>query len=82
MVDFLQRRTIKAKPCAHSGDVFYPPPKSFYVPSYAGGLVQVFVEAPFPLSLRNRPCNSRVLAFLDVEAKHGKDSDVSSSPSP
>ena len=59
-----------------------PPPKSFYLPLYVGGLGQVFAEAPSPLSLCNRPCNSRVLAFLDVEAKHGKDSDVSSSPSP
>ena len=81
MVDFLQRRTINAKPCAHDGDVFYPS-KSFYLPLYAGGLAQVFVEAPSPLLLCNRPCNSGVLAFLGVEAKHGEDSDVSSSPSP
>ena len=63
-------------------EMFSTPPKSFYLPLYVGGLAQGFAKAPFLLPLYNRPCNSRILAFVDVEAKDGNDSDVSSSPSP
>ena len=56
-------------------------PKLFYLPSYAGGLLQVFAKAPSPVLVRTRHYNSRVLDFVDVEAKQGNESDGSSSRS-
>ena len=57
------------------------PPKPFDLPSYAGGLAHVFVEAPSPVPVRTRRYNSRVLDFVDVEAKQSDESDGSSSRS-
>ena len=55
-------------PCILNAEMFSSPPKPFYLPSYAGGLVHVFAEAPSPIPVRTRRYNSRVLDFVDVEA--------------
>ena len=54
-------------------------PKPFYLPSYAGGLAHDFVEAPSRVLVHTRRYNSRVLDFVDVEARQGDESDGSSS---
>ena len=57
------------------------PPKPFDLPSYVGGLAHVFAEAPSPVPVRTRRYNSRVLDFVDVEARQSDESDGSSSRS-
>ena len=64
-----------------NAEMFSTPPKQFYLPSYAGGLALIFVEAPSPVPARTRCYNSRVLDFVDVEARQGYNSDGSSSRS-
>ena len=59
--------------------MFSTPPKPFNLFSYAGGLALVFAEAPSPIPVRIRRYNSRVLDFVDVEARQGDKSDGSSS---
>ena len=57
------------------------PPKPFDLPSYAGGLAHVFAEASSLVPIRTRRYNSRVLDFVDVEARQSDESDGSSSRS-
>ena len=64
-----------------NAEMFSTPPKQFYLLSYAGGLIHVFAEAPSLVPARTRRYNSRVLDFVDVEARQGYDSDDSSSRS-
>ena len=59
--------------------MFSSPPKPFYLRSYAGGLAHIFAEAPSPIRVRTRRFNSRVLDFVDVEARQSDESDGSSS---
>ena len=59
--------------------MFCTPPKLFYLLSYAGGLAHVFAEASSPVPVRTRRYNSRVLDFVDVEARQSDESDGSSS---
>ena len=61
--------------------MFSTPLKRFYLPSYAGGLAQVFVEAPSPVPVCTQRYNSRILDFVNVEARQGDKSDDSSSRS-
>ena len=60
--------------------MFSTPPKPFYLPSYARGLIQVLAEAPSLVPFHDQPFNARVLTFVNFEAKQGKNSDDSSSP--
>ena len=62
-----------------NAEMFSSPPKSFYLPSYAGGLAHVFAKAPSPVPVHTRRYNSRVLDFVDVEAIQSDESDGSSS---
>ena len=64
-----------------NAELFSSPPKPFDLPSYAGGLAHVFAEVPSPVPVRTRRYNSRVLDFVDVEAKQSDESDGSSSRS-
>ena len=64
-----------------NAEMFSSPPKPFDLPSYAGGLAHVFVEAPSPVLVRTRRYNSKVLDFVDVEAIQSDESDGSSSHS-
>ena len=57
------------------------PSKPFYLPPYDDRFAQIFVKAHPPLLHLIQPYNSRILAFIDVEAKPSDNSDVSSSPS-
>ena len=59
--------------------MFCTPSKPFYLPSYAGGLAHVFTEASSLVPICTRRYNSRVLDFVDVEAKQSDKSDGSSS---
>ena len=52
-----------------NAEMFSSPLKPFDLPSYAGGLAHVFAEAPSPVLVRTRRYNSRVLDFVDVEAR-------------
>ena len=52
-----------------TSDIFASPPKAFHLPSYASGLAKVFAEEPSPIQHHNHRYNSRVLHFIDVEAK-------------
>ena len=61
--------------------MFSTPPKPIYLPSYAGGLAHVFAEAPSSVPVCTRRYNSRILDFVDVEARQSDESDGSSSPS-
>ena len=60
-------------------EMFSSPPKPFDLLSYAGGLAQVFAEAPSPIPVCTRRDNSRVLDFVDVEPRQSDESDGSSS---
>ena len=51
--------------------------KAFHLLSYASGLAKVVTEAPSLILHHNCRYNSRVLDFVDVEAREGYDSDVS-----
>ena len=62
-------------------EMFATPSKAFHLLSYASGLVKVFAEVPSAIQHHNRRYNSKVLHFVDVEAKQGNDSDASSSHS-
>ena len=62
-------------------ETFSSPLKPFDLPSYTGGLAHVFAEAPSPVLVRTRRYNSRVLDFVDVEARQSDESDGSSSHS-
>ena len=62
-------------------EMFATPPKAFHLPSYAIGVAKVFAKAPSPIQHHNRCYNSRVLHFVDVEARQGDDSDANSSQS-
>ena len=62
-------------------EMFSSPPKPFDLPSYARGLAHVFAEAPSSIRVRTRRYNSRVLDFVDVEARQSDESDGSSSRS-
>ena len=64
-----------------NAEMFSSPPKPFDLPSYARGLAHVFAEAPSPVRVRTRRYNSRVLNFVDVEARQSDESDGSSSRS-
>ena len=64
-----------------NAEMFSTPPKRFYLPSYVGGLAHVFAEAPSLVLVRTQRYNSRVLDFVDVKARHGDESDGSSSRS-
>ena len=64
-----------------NAEMFSSPRKPFDLPSYAGGLAHVFAEAPSPVPVRTRRYNSRVLDFIDVEARQSDESDGSSSRS-
>ena len=64
-----------------NAEMFSSPPKPFDLPSYAGGLAHVFAEAPSPVPVCTRHYNSRVLDFVDVEARQSDKSDGSSSSS-
>ena len=61
--------------------MFSTPLKPFYLPSYVGGLAHVFAEAPSSVLVCTQRYNSRVLDFLDVEARPSDESDGSSSRS-
>ena len=64
-----------------NAEMFSSPPKPFDLPSYVGGLAHVFAEAPSPVPVCTRCYNSRVLDFVDVEARQSDESDGSSSHS-
>ena len=64
-----------------NAEMFSSPPKPFNLPSYAGGLAHVFAEAPSRVLVCTRHYNSRVLDFVDVEARQSDESDGSSSRS-
>ena len=68
-------------PCILNAEMFSSPPKPFDLPSYARGLAHVFAKAPSPVPIRTRRYNSRVLDFVDVEARQSDESDGSSSHS-
>ena len=68
-------------PCILNAEIFSTPPKPFNLPSYARGLLHVFTKAPSPVPVCTRRYNSRVLDFVDVEARQGDKSDGSSSRS-
>ena len=61
--------------------MFSSPSKPFYLPSYARGLAHVFAEVPSPVPICTRRYNSRVLDFVDIEARQSDESDGSSSRS-
>ena len=56
-------------PCILIAEMFSSPSKPFDLPSYTGGLAHVFAEAPSPVPVCTRRYNSRVLDFVDVEAR-------------
>ena len=61
--------SLQRPPRILNTDMFCTPPKPFCLPSYARGLAHVFAKAPSPVPVRTRRYNSRVLDFVDVEAK-------------
>ena len=68
-----------------TASMLFSPPKTFDLPPYAKGLVQVFSNALSPVRHHNRPYNPNVVAFIDLEAQQVEDrlaaSEGSSSPS-
>ena len=60
-------------------EMFSTLPKPFYLPSYVGGLAQVFAKVPSPIPVCTQRYNSRILDFVDVKARQGDKSDGSSS---
>ena len=64
-----------------NADIFATPSTTFDLSSYAADLANLLAEAPSPPPMRTRPINNLVENFLDIEAKHGKDSDRHVSPS-
>ena len=64
-----------------NAEMFSTPPKPFYLLFYARGLTHVFAEAPSPVPIHTQRYNSKVLDFVNVEAKQGDESDDSSSRS-
>ena len=77
----MYKESLERPTCILNAKMFSTPPKQFYLPSYARGLAHVFVEAPSPVPAHTRRYNSRVLDFVDVEARQDYDSDGSSSRS-
>ena len=77
----MYRVSLQRPPHILNAEMFSTPPKPFYLPSYARGLAQVFAEAPSLVPVCTRCYNSRVLDFVDVEARQGDKSDGSSSHS-
>ena len=67
--------------CLLTLEMFATLVKPFFSPSYVGGLVHVFAEAPSPVPTYNGLYNKQVLCFFDVEAKQSKDRVDSCSPS-
>ena len=49
--------------------MFTTPPKSFHLSPYASKLAKVFAKAPSPILHHNCRYNSRILDFVDVEAR-------------
>ena len=66
-------------PCILNTEMFSSLQKPFYLPSYTGGLAHVFAEAPSLVPICTRHYNSRILDFVDVEARQSDESDGSSS---
>ena len=64
-----------------NADMFATPPLTFELPSYPAKLAYHLAETPSPPPSCTCPFNKVVLDFLDIEAKHGKDSDRHGSPS-
>ena len=68
-----------------TASMFFNPPKTFDLPSYAEGLAQVFSNVPSPIRHHSRPYNPNVVAFIDFKAQQVEDrlvpSEDSSSPS-
>ena len=62
-------------------EMFCTPQKPSYLPSYAGGLAHVFAEVPSPIPVHTQHYNSRVLDFVDIEARQSDESDGNSSRS-
>ena len=75
------RVSLHRPPHALNMEMFSTPPKLFYLPSYVGRLVQVFAGAPPPIPIYSQYYNSRILVYVDVEMRQGKDSNGSSSHS-
>ena len=75
------RVSLPRPPHILNAEMFSSPPQPIDLPSYAGGLVHVFAEAPSPVPVRTQRYNSRVLDFVDVEAGQSDESDGSSSRS-
>ena len=73
------RVSLPRPPRIFNAEMFSSPPKLFYVPSYARSLAHVFEEAPSPVRVRTRRYNSRVLDFVDVEARQSDENNGSSS---
>ena len=45
--NYIVYRVSSPRPlCILNAEMFSSPPKPFYLPSYAGGLAHIFVEAP------------------------------------
>ena len=77
----MYRVSLPRPPSILNAKMFSSPPKPFYLPSYVGGLAHVFAEAPSPIPVLTRRYNSRVLDFVDVDARQSDESDGSSSRS-
>ena len=73
--------SLERPPHILNTEMFSTPPKPFYLPSYAGSFAHVFAKAPSPVPVCTQCYNSRVLDFVDVEARQGNKSDGSSSHS-
>ena len=61
--------------------MFATPKKAFCLPSYAGGLAQVFSAAPSPIPARTFRYKKQVLDFLNVEAMQAEGINHNCSPS-
>ena len=66
---FVYRVSPKRPPRILNAEMFSTPSKPFYLPSYAEGLAHVFAETPSPVPICTRRYNSRILDFVNVEAK-------------
>ena len=52
-----------------TSEMFATPSKAFHLLSYASGLAKVFAKTPSLILCHDHRYNSRVLHFVDVEAR-------------
>ena len=55
--------------------------KAYCLPSYTGGLAQMFATMPSPVPARTFRFNRQVLDFVDIEGIQAKGTDHSCNPS-